>query len=309
MKLCIRLAVMAAVLVICIFSPLFSMRSGAFAYVNPPEDDYLYSLLAPAEQRFYLMMYDSCTAYMNSTTPDRGNFRIEVGDDIYNSPNLHYIEEMFYFSHPEFYFLNNKFGRVRPRSGGQYIVMYTFREFDTPAERQKFNSKLEKETAKIMKDINSYKTDIEKETAIYGYIMAHAGYPEHISPDIYHSMAGFFERGKIVCEGYTQVMTYLCSCAGIECFGVTRENVHSWNIVRIGDSWHEIDVANMDAAGKGWEKWCNKAHSTFIENDRNTKMHTYKGFTAAYPMPQTKDLGAPADESRRGAPAGESRSQ
>lgn len=81
---------MTAILVICVYSTFFSVRSDAFAYVNPPEDDYLYSLLAPAEQQFYLMMYDSCAAYMSSISPDRGNFRIEVSDGIYNSPDLHY---------------------------------------------------------------------------------------------------------------------------------------------------------------------------------------------------------------------------
>lgn len=75
-----------------------------------------------------------------------------------------------------------------------------------------------------------------------------------------HSFVGFFENGRIVCDGYASIFRYLMIRAGIPCVqvygstisskGTTGDDVnHVWNKVMVDGTWYNIDICWADT---GW---------------------------------------------------------
>lgn len=78
-----------------------------------------------------------------------------------------------------------------------------------------------------------------------------------IYSDDSHTAEGFFENGRIVCDGYSCVFQYLMIRAGIPCIEVLgsitskkdAENNyfdHSWNKVYLDGTWYNIDICWAD---------------------------------------------------------------
>lgn len=68
-----------------------------------------------------------------------------------------------------------------------------------------------------------------------------------------HSVLGFLQNGKIVCDGYSAVFMYVMLRAGIPCVEVIgsteSENGkvnHAWNKVKIDGKWYNIDLCWAD---------------------------------------------------------------
>ena len=73
----------------------------------------------------------------------------------------------------------------------------------------------------------------------YGSVIPHAW-------DVY----GALVEGKIVCEGYSKAIVYLCHCVGINATTVSgySDNVrHMWNAVQIQNAWYMLDATWNDA--------------------------------------------------------------
>lgn len=61
-----------------------------------------------------------------------------------------------------------------------------------------------------------------------------------------HSIVGFLQDGKIVCDGYAETFYCCMRELGFECiqvFGLVGNAYHSWNKVRLSDgNWYNVDV-------------------------------------------------------------------
>lgn len=72
-----------------------------------------------------------------------------------------------------------------------------------------------------------------------------------------HSIKGFFDGQRVVCDGYASMFQYLMLRAGIDCVGVlgstysrsdAQENIydHAWNKVKLDGAWYNMDVCWAD---------------------------------------------------------------
>lgn len=108
-------------------------------------------------------------------------------------------------------------------------------------------------------------SDLEKETAIYSWIVNNVNYDwthqdrMRETPRASFTPYGGLVNRKAVCLGYATTFQLLCDLAGVECITVpgaafgSRED-HGWNMVRLDGAWYCLDVtwdANYRERGFG----------------------------------------------------------
>lgn len=124
-------------------------------------------------------------------------------------------------------------------------------------------SAVKKVLGKILKDDMD---DLEKETAIYKWIVNNVDYDwTHQDIMVPTPRESFTPYGGLVnhtavCLGYATTFQLLCDLAGVECitvvgaaFGSSED--HGWNMVRLDGDWYCVDVtwdANYREQGMGW---------------------------------------------------------
>lgn len=113
-------------------------------------------------------------------------------------------------------------------------------------------------------------TEVQKCKAIFDYICQNAVYAVdyygrtedggYYAPE--QSLIGFFERGRVVCEGYMEVFVLLARMEGIEAYRITgdmqktRSDGHAWNAVVLDGKWYEICATQSDNTMRGWpDNW------------------------------------------------------
>ncbi|UVI30817.1 S-layer homology domain-containing protein [Paenibacillus spongiae] len=117
---------------------------------------------------------------------------------------------------------------------------------------------LDEQTKQIYAKAQSVLTDIikpgmsdyEKELAIHDYLVLHVAYDyDNYSmgkvPDASYSAYGTLIDGIAVCQGYANTAKLLLNMAGIEAHIVTgkvKGELHTWNKVRIGGEYYNLDV-------------------------------------------------------------------
>ena len=95
--------------------------------------------------------------------------------------------------------------------------------------------------------------------AEYAPAVGHDEYGAYYAPDA-HSILGFFDKSRIVCDGYASVFQYLMLRAGLDCVVVIGSTVsrqdaedgggdHAWNKVKVDGIWYNMDVCWSDT---GW---------------------------------------------------------
>lgn len=138
-------------------------------------------------------------------------------------------------------------------------------------EDRKIYDKAKSVLKKVLKDSMS---DLEKETAIYSWIVNNVDYDwthqdrMKETPRASFTPYGGLVNRKAVCLGYATTFQLLCDLAGVECITVvgaahTSSSDHGWNMVRLDGKWYCVDVtwdANYREQGSGWgssgpERW------------------------------------------------------
>lgn len=130
-------------------------------------------------------------------------------------------------------------------------------------------------------------TEIQKCKAIFDYVCQNAVYavdyygrpPVDYDPPEQH-VIGFFERGRVVCEGYSEVFSLLAGIEGIEVrrikgdFEAHHLGGHMWNAVHIDGKWYEICVTQSDNTVRGWpDNWFDEE-----TEGRGHDTHSYRHF-------------------------------
>ncbi len=120
--------------------------------------------------------------------------------------------------------------------------------------------KLTKAIEKILENIPSNFTELEKEKIIHDYIQKNVTYDYVAAGTNYVSAAalphaydiyGAAVEGKSVCEGYSKLFQYLCYCTGINATQITGTadgGAHMWNAVNIDGKWYQTDVTWDDGS-------------------------------------------------------------
>ncbi len=104
-------------------------------------------------------------------------------------------------------------------------------------------------------------SEFERELYFHDYLIENCSYDDTAAETIdnsqkehYHSAFtsyGALVEGKAVCQGYTNALSYLLSCVGIEntsISGKSQNANHIWNAVKIEGNWYYIDATWDDNA-------------------------------------------------------------
>jgi hypothetical protein len=86
------------------------------------------------------------------------------------------------------------------------------------------------------------KSEYYKVKAIYDYVRLNVTYDKSLTD---HSTYSAAVKRKSVCQGYSSMLYYMMLKAGIDCRIITGQGnggAHGWNIVKIGDTWYNVDV-------------------------------------------------------------------
>lgn len=138
-----------------------------------------------------------------------------------------------------------------------YVMIVSVSVFSKD-ELLKKSEELNKKVDNILKNMNETlkenATDLEKAKFIHDYICKNCKYfkypkeeSEAVKEKVYTAY-GCLCEGKAVCEGIAKAYQLLMNRIGIDCrriHGMAKDNengYHSWNIVKIGNTWKHTDV-------------------------------------------------------------------
>jgi hypothetical protein len=140
-------------------------------------------------------------------------------------------------------------------------------------------------------------TDAEKVRAIHDYIRDNVEYDyDNLEDEDYklkRTAYAALVEGKAVCQGYSTALYRLLLEAGIDnriIFGTGINSSgdsqdHTWNIVRIGDVYYNIDVTRDDELGE--DRYFLKASDPFGDDHIRSEEYTAEEFTSGYEMSET----------------------
>ena len=186
---------------------------------------------------------------------------------------------------------------------GSYTLSFTFAYYDTAEQEAELDTAVDS----LLDSLDlAGKTDIEKLSAIYDYIVENIKYDYDRMNDSstsiqYTAYAALVEK-TAVCQGYSNLLYRLLLTEGIDCriiAGKGEGQAHAWNIVKLGDVYYDVDVT-WDA-GNNQYKYFLRSEDNFEKHVRDGVIkpgdidYTSAGFYASYPM-SDKDYGYTFEE-------------
>ena len=288
------------------------------------DSDYFYDQLNDAQKALFDQMREQSERfYYGNEEPDirkslSGSDVICYGD--FDKGNLQDYEfeqvaQYFILSCPRYFFIDD---RQFFKENGEYAFILTS-ECNSREMIDFYREKIEEKTKEWLDKVKDLDDDLEKEKAAYQFIIENAEYDSdsaqvlmELNSGLYENIskydwntaniAGFFEDGKVVCDGYARTMQYLCNAVGVDSLYVENgTSEHAWNMVKLYDEWYCIDVTWMDASGDASEdsNLVNKSLDTFRGKDMDQddpmkenmfRYHSANGFIQTNGPKCTKDI-------------------
>lgn len=223
---------------------------------------------------FYVSLIMTCDMFDNSNvdlekeTIVVGNNRVDyyVIDKLeYASYNLNLNEALAVLNilnmeNPKYYFLSNEVVY-----DDNFIYLVTSEECSKSENRIALKSSIDSLIKKCEEVVKNISIDNKREIirAIHDFLITEMEYA-YVSgttkPETSlwaHSIIGASKYKKGVCEAYSKAFKCLCDYFNINCLvveGQVNGAGHSWNIVKIDDSWYGIDLTFDDlGSGIGYE--------------------------------------------------------
>ena len=126
----------------------------------------------------------------------------------------------------------------------------------------KHSEELGNEANRILTQVQNLGSDEQKEKALHDILIAEVDYDT--SAEMNQSVYSAMVNKKSVCAGYARALQYLMQRLGIPCYyctGYAGED-HAWNIVKLGDSYYNVDVTWDDTPGGEYDYY-NKSDKEF----------------------------------------------
>lgn len=172
-----------------------------------------------------------------------------------------------------------------------YQLIYTI-SYYTNKEQEKV---LDAEIKKVLKDLSlEGKDDYQKIRDIYNYICQNVSYDyenlENTEYNLPYTAYGAMVNKTAVCQGYAVLLYRMLLENGIDCRvigGISRNERHAWNIVKLEDYYYNLD-STWDAGLSKYE-WFLKGSKSFEDHVREEEFTT-KDFNSLYVM-STTDYG------------------
>lgn len=203
------------------------------------------NLLSYEEDEEYRLLYDEIyngifnlkdeiiLSQTSKTQTDIYDIVSDIGDD-----HL----ELFYFRYSNYV---NDGSEVK-------LQLYYGQKEDIIPKKTAMDNKIQEILSTVSDDMNDY----EKEKAIHDYLVSHISYDlqnylNHTIPIESFHPYGILVNGTGVCQGYAETFKVLMHFLDIDCIivsGEGNEEGHAWNMVRLGDSWYQVDCTWDDPA-------------------------------------------------------------
>ena len=238
-----------------------------YSYTN----DYFYKQLDSKLKGLYNDLYEWCEYLMFhdydiTETVNAGEDKYYFIDYIdysgmgYSDDEMMAFVHAFMYSNPHFFFLGT-YGTDTLYDRVFFITYDDYQDGDTRINAAK---KINSIAGSWLTEINQGKDLLEKESLLYKKMSNWITYQWQKNSDgsykvdddgygIYgdsgtwshQTMAGALLKKTCVCAGYSRTFVYFCHLLGIEAIGITSTG-HAWNMVKLYDTWYEIDVDAMD---------------------------------------------------------------
>ena len=159
--------------------------------------------------------------------------------------------------HPEIFWLDTTHLVKQINSGEESAVYFAFEaKNDTDScaylfskkERDEMSKRLEQKIEEIAKEME-FLGRFDKELYINDYLCNNIVYTEDDGSNLCYTAYGALIDGKAVCSGYAKAAQLLLKKAGIEnvlCYGISKEENHVWNMVKLDDEWYHLDITWND---------------------------------------------------------------
>lgn len=123
------------------------------------------------------------------------------------------------------------------------------------AELSEKRAEFDNRVSEILEPIGSGMSEYERELYIHNYLIENCEYDNKAAELINNNIPSYSEEaftaygalidGNAVCQGYSDAMSYLLSCVGIEnteISGTSQGGNHIWNAVKINSDWYYLDA-------------------------------------------------------------------
>lgn len=229
--------------------------------------DYYYNQLGTDAKAFWDELETNCAAVAAGTDDVT-----KISATYENTTEDEFIKTvwLFYFSHPQFYFLKNNMGYNY--SGTRFTVnMRIYDEFCNGEARQTATGTFTSRINAWLDEINQGKYDEDKEYIAHKIVCSNTIYN---AGDYNQSAYSMVVLGETVCAGYAATMQILLNGAGIDAFTVISSN-HAWNVVKLHDIWYNLDATWDDQERYGCiYMYYNKSDISFTDSS-HTPEDTY----------------------------------
>lgn len=124
----------------------------------------------------------------------------------------------------------------------------------------------------VLENARALETDYERLKYVHDWIVNNTSYTKGDTPSL-READGPIVNGQAVCEGYAKAFMYFAQSLGYQCIcsvGVANLEDHMWNMVKIGNSWYNVDVTWDDPDNSNGES--RLSHNYFLINDAELRL-------------------------------------
>ena len=242
-----------------------------------------YSMLSQSAKDAYAMIYDGLSNGQTNVKLSGGMSAKDVTDAF----------NMVLLDHPELFWVRTDFNYSYLEITGA-VTSATFNFYDfasTPEGLAKAKREFDKVADAIIVAAKGYRTAAEKELFIHDEINRLADF--NSAAKYSQSAYSVLVTHSSVCAGYARAFQYLMQKSGIPCYYCagtadgeavaatgSTETSHSWNIVRTGISYCNVDCMWNDSVSSAYGK---KQYPFFNLSDKAFKYHTRTGMSVRLP--------------------------
>ncbi|MCR4777186.1 MAG: hypothetical protein K5869_12510 [Saccharofermentans sp.] len=242
-----------------------------------------YSMLNQSAKDAYSMIYDGLSS---------GQTNIKLGGGI-TAKDVTDAFNMVLLDHPELFWVRTDFNYSYMEITGA-VTSATFNFYDfasTPELLAKAKQDFDNAANAIIAGASAYRTYAEKELYIHDEINRIAEF--NSGAKYSQSAYSVLVTHSSVCAGYARAFQYLMQKSGIPCYYCAgtadgeavaatggTETSHSWNVVRTGITYCNVDCMWDDSVSNAYGK---NQYPFFNLSDKSFKYHTRTGMSVNLP--------------------------
>lgn len=242
-----------------------------------------FKMLNRNAQDAYSMIYDGLSS-------GQTNIRLAGG---MSSQDVKDAFNMVLLDHPELFWVRTDFNYSYVEvTGAVTSAQFNFYDFaSTPEALSRAKAEFDKAAGEILKGARKYDTAVEKELFIHDALNSTAEF--EVNAKYSQSAYSALVMHSSVCAGYARAFQYLMQKSGIPCYycmGTAdgdavaatggSETSHSWNIVRTGYTYCNVDCMWDDSVSRAYGK---NQYPFFNLTDKDFLYHTRTGQSVNLP--------------------------